>query len=122
MENEFKFVADETEVPEGKMKTAMLGKKPILIYRQNGKLYALSNVCTHMGGRMSDGMIIGHERDRLVCPRHKAVFSLCDGSSHSFPRRGLESHETKVENGKVYVSIRGSVKWREPYPHSVSLN
>ena len=109
------FELPAEEIPEGKPTSFMVGELAICVIKLDGKYYAFSNVCSHIGGRMSDGSIVTN--DRIVCPEHKAAFRISDGESLSFPRRGLMIYPAQVKEGKLFVSKSGCEKWREPLPH-----
>lgn len=75
-----------------------------LFYDENeDEVYALSDICTHAGASLSDG---GLGRDGTVrCPRHGASFDPRTGEALGYPAtEELRTYETKVEDGKVYVS------------------
>lgn len=49
---------------------------PIMVVKHGGVVYALSDVCPHLGCSLSDGTIEG---DAVVCPCHGSTFALEDG-------------------------------------------
>jgi nitrite reductase/ring-hydroxylating ferredoxin subunit len=113
---EYLEVSNLGEITEGKPVPFTIGNLSICIVKLDGRYYAFSNVCTHIGGRLSDGQIL--TKDRITCPEHKAVFRIQDGESLSFPRRGLMVFPTLLKNGKLYVEKIGKERWREPLPSS----
>ena len=92
-----------------------LSGKEICLLKLEGRYYAFSNICTHIGGKLSEGTITRF--GRVICPYHKAVFDVTSGASVSFPIRGLTTHDVKVEQGKIFLRINPNAeKWREEFP------
>jgi 3-phenylpropionate/trans-cinnamate dioxygenase ferredoxin component len=50
---------------------------PIAVFNIDGDLYAVEDVCTHDGGELAGGAVIGFE---VECPRHGARFDLRTGA------------------------------------------
>src|SRR6201992_3340156 len=78
--------------------------RQILLYRHDGTLYALDNLCSHAAGLLSRGSVEGLT---VTCPLHGSQYCLADGSV----RRG-PSHQpqpvirTRVRNG--WIEVRGT--------------
>ena len=78
--------------------------RQILLYRHDGTLYALDNLCSHAAGLLSRGAVEGLT---VTCPLHGSQYCLADGSV----RRG-PSHQpqpvirTRVRNG--WIEVRGN--------------
>src|SRR5690606_29409401 len=49
---------------------------PLAVVKHAGKVYALADVCPHMGCSLSEGRVLGRA---LVCPCHGSTFALDDG-------------------------------------------
>jgi nitrite reductase/ring-hydroxylating ferredoxin subunit/uncharacterized membrane protein len=50
---------------------------PVLLYKRFGRVYALGDVCPHLGCSLSEGSVEG---DAVVCGCHASRFALSDGS------------------------------------------
>jgi len=106
----FVKVAQISDVPAGRMKRVVAGDKEILIANLNGKLYAIGNLCTHMKGNLSEGVLEGN---MVTCPRHGSKFDIITGKSMQGPKvaflklKGKDepSYETKVEGADILVKI-----------------
>lgn len=94
-------VLAEAELQEGEMKSADVSGTAVLLVRRGGKVYALTNICSHLGGPLSEGTLEG---DIVRCPWHGSRFSICDGSvvdgPATFPQPNLEA---RVQNGQIEV-------------------
>ncbi len=88
-----------TELPEGSMRKVVIGGKPTGIIRINGKLYALSLICTHLGCIVS-----WHpEEKRLICPCHGGMYDMNGAVLGGPPPRPLPSYEVKQSGDTVVV-------------------
>ena len=74
----FTKVAKTSEIPVGKMKMVKIKDKEILIANVNGKFHAISNPCTHKGGSLSEGSLVGNI---VTCPLHGSTFDVTTGKS-----------------------------------------
>ncbi len=97
-------VLPEAELPEGQLKRVTVRNTRVLLVRQNGQIYALAEVCSHLGGPLSEG----HLQDGcVVCPWHGSTFRLADGSivhgPATFPQ---PSFEARVNEGQIEVRAR----------------
>lgn len=79
------------------------GENDILIANLNGKHYAIGNICTHTGCRLSDGMI---KAESIECPCHGSVFDIKTGKALKGPAKKPEKKfKVKVESGQVFVEL-----------------
>jgi 3-phenylpropionate/trans-cinnamate dioxygenase ferredoxin subunit len=80
---------------------AKLGDIPIALYRLDGKVYAIDDVCTHEFALLSQGFIEG---GAIECPLHQACFDIATGRCLSGPATvDLRTYEVRVDGGEVYV-------------------
>jgi len=76
----------------------------IALFHVEGAYHALDDVCTHDGGPLASGELIGH---KVACPRHGAKFDIRTGAALSMPAvRATRAHDVKVEDGGVWVRLR----------------
>jgi nitrite reductase/ring-hydroxylating ferredoxin subunit/uncharacterized membrane protein len=91
----------DSDVAEGSLVRAKAGDVPVLLCRQNGRLYAISAVCPHAGGPLEEGTLDGRT---VICPWHASQFDLADGSIVHGPATVKPPlYETRVENGQIEV-------------------
>lgn len=103
-----KVVCNDSDIKENEMKQLDFDEdSKILLIRQNGKLSAIGNKCTHYGAPLYTGVLSeGHVR----CPWHGACFNIETGDIEDFP--GLDSlpcYKVRVEkDGQVKVRAKKS--------------
>jgi len=73
----------------------------IVVFNIDGKFYAIEDACTHDGGQLTGGTVIGAE---IVCPRHGARFCIRTGEALSAPAyEATATFPVRVENGVIQV-------------------
>ena len=61
----FVKVAETTDIQPSHMKEVQVAGESICIVNVEGKYYAIGNICTHEGGPLADGTLVGYE---VECP------------------------------------------------------
>jgi nitrite reductase/ring-hydroxylating ferredoxin subunit len=75
----------------------------IAIIKRFGKIYALDNICPHLGGSLGRGTL---KDNCVICPLHHWAFDLATGKCvDGIPDEKVGLYETKVENGKIQVKL-----------------
>jgi len=94
-----------TALGEGQMMACTVAGQELLIANVDGQYYALSNLCSHAGQRLSLGRLRGHE---LSCPLHRAAFDIRTGAPLSAPAtESLKRYPVTLAGGKVNVTLPG---------------
>ena len=97
------FVANSSELKEGQVKiievnTTKNQYTSFSFSRLNGKVYAVSIICTHAGCK------VVAEKTELVCNCHLSIFSPFDGAAQSGPARlPLTRYVVTEQDGKIYI-------------------
>ncbi len=99
---EFVPVLDEKELAEGKMKLAHVRGTPVLLIKQQGRIFAIDNRCPHQSCALSGGALDGLV---MICPCHDWRFNLETGEYEEEPSFVLVKYEWKVEAGKIWVKL-----------------
>ena len=101
---DFVRVATAGELPDPGSTVVEVDGELIALFHVEGAYYALDDVCTHDGGPLGSGEIVGH---KVACSRHGAKFDIRTGAALSMPAvRATRAHEVKVEAGEVWVRLR----------------
>ena len=96
-------VIADTELPDDTLTGVEAEGRQVLLYRHDGQLHALDNVCSHAGGLLSRGSADGQV---VTCPLHGSRFVLAGGCV----RRGPASQPQPVLRSRVrggWVEVRG---------------
>ena len=96
-------------VKEGKVRTMVDGKPYVLVVK-GGKPYALSDVCPHMGGSLSEG---AYADGKITCPRHGARFDVVTGEVEEkakilfvkLPTAKARTIPARVADGRVLIDL-----------------
>jgi nitrite reductase/ring-hydroxylating ferredoxin subunit len=93
-------VLAEAELGEAARKVDA-GGVPVLLCRDGGRIRALANTCSHMGGPLDEGTFAD---GCVTCPWHGSVFRLSDGGIVRGPATTAQPHyETRVQDGQIEV-------------------
>ncbi len=89
------------DLPENRMKRVEVKGQPILLLRRGDKIYAIGAVCSHYGGPLDEGKLVGNT---VQCPWHYSRFALEDGSVKEGPTTSpVPAYDVQVANGQVQV-------------------
>ncbi|MGN6453377.1 MAG: Rieske 2Fe-2S domain-containing protein, partial [Steroidobacteraceae bacterium] len=91
----------EQDVADGNMLVGHVGQAPVLIARRGQELFAIDATCTHYGGPLGEGLLVG---ETVRCPWHHACFSLRSGEALRAPALApVHCWRIERENGLVRV-------------------
>jgi 3-phenylpropionate/trans-cinnamate dioxygenase ferredoxin subunit len=100
---EFFKVASRAEVPPGgKLLTEVDGRQIAVFHCADG-FYAIDDVCTHDGGPLAEGDLVGCE---IRCPRHGARFDVRTGKALSLPAfEPVTTHTVELRGDEIWVAL-----------------
>lgn len=90
-------------------KAVKLDDTPLILLRISDGVRAFAGKCPHKGAPMEKGVVcaLHNSTHALVCPWHKAVFSVENGRRIApLALDPLERYEAMVRGGDVYVSVK----------------
>lgn len=100
---EFVKVAKTSDVPLGEAKAVEFGVKRIAIFNIEGTYHVIDDDCTHRGGPLSEGIIVG---TAVTCPWHGAAFDVRTGSVLGLPApRSVTSYAVRIEGDDIEVEL-----------------
>jgi len=103
--NTFERAAALADIPSGTMRGVTIRGCEVLIANVDGEVLATDDTCTHEDASLSCGVLDGAI---VRCPLHGATFDLRDGAPLEEPaEEPLRCHEVRVEDGAVFVRLRG---------------
>jgi len=99
--SEWVDVARAEAISVGKPVHVEIDGAGIAVFKLEQAFYAIEDVCTHDGGKLTGGCI---ENDVIICPRHGARFSIRTGEALSAPAyEPTATFPVRIENGMVQV-------------------
>ncbi|MBI2215275.1 MAG: FAD-dependent oxidoreductase [Acidobacteria bacterium] len=91
------------DIPDGGSLVGHVGEENVLVVRRGGEFFAVSNRCSHYGGPLNEGLVVG---ETVRCPWHHACFSLRTGEPLGAPAfQAIASWLTVVEDDSVFVRV-----------------
>ena len=117
MMGNFREAGKTGEYQDGSKKRVDIEGQEILLARAGDKFYAVSNRCTHLGGRLSKGVLEGKI---ITCPLHGSQFDVTTGEALRWlkgsgllaavmkvirPPRPLKTYNVKIEGDTIYIEV-----------------
>jgi 3-phenylpropionate/trans-cinnamate dioxygenase ferredoxin component len=105
------------EMRDGSLKKVSAAGREILLARSGNRYYCTDNLCPHLEGDLSQGILHGSV---ITCPMHHSQFDLNDGhvirwtdltgirlvlAKNVRPPRPLVMYPVKIESEKIFAAI-----------------
>ena len=97
----FYAVAQLDEIIENGGKSVFVDGENIAIFKYDGKVSAVHNVCKHQMGPLGEGRVID---GCITCPWHGFQYRMEDGQSPPPFTEKIATYATRIMNGVVYVN------------------
>ena len=100
-DDEWHATQTAADLPVDQPTRATVDGAPVALVRTGGRVCAMAATCSHAGGPLDEGEIVG---DGLQCPWHASRFALRDGAVQRGPAILPQPvYETNVVDGAVVV-------------------
>lgn len=99
-------IGTSEDIAENRAKIVFLEGENIAVFKYEGKISALSNICRHQHGPLGEGKIVD---GCITCPWHGYQYFTHNGQSPPPFTEKLETYDVKIVAGKVWVHPK-------PYP------
>jgi nitrite reductase/ring-hydroxylating ferredoxin subunit/uncharacterized membrane protein len=94
-------VCNQGELGDGQAMLIQIGDERIAIARCAEGIFAFSDQCTHRGGPLSDGAIVGCA---VQCPWHGSQFDIRNGRVIAGPaQQQIKTYDVEIKSGEVYL-------------------
>jgi uncharacterized membrane protein/nitrite reductase/ring-hydroxylating ferredoxin subunit len=101
-------VCNSSELADGQMILATIAGKRIVVGKCSEGIVAFADRCTHKGGSLADGTLIGCA---VQCPWHGSQFNVSNGHVITGPaERAIATYTTRITGGEVFVEPAKSPK------------
>lgn len=91
------------DLVEGRGRAVEVDGVRIAVFREGGRIFALSGQCPHAGAPLGFGWI---EDGEIVCPLHRWRFRLTNGRCTTQSGHDLNRFACRIRDGAVWVAIR----------------
>jgi nitrite reductase/ring-hydroxylating ferredoxin subunit len=99
----FVDVCDVDDIPERRAVITCLSGERVAVFRYDGRLAALSNVCQHQNGPLGEGRIVN---DCVVCPWHGYEYLPETGASPAPFTEKVPTFSVRLDGRRVLVHPR----------------
>ena len=89
-----------TDIPENRARIVGLSGERVAIFKYDGKISAVSNVCQHQNGPLGEGKIVF---GCITCPWHGYQYQPDSGASPPPFVEKVPTFNVRVKNGRVFV-------------------
>lgn len=99
-------VARLGELPEGVGCLKRAGRKPVVLFKVGGEVYAVDPNCPHWGGPIAEGKVSA-KRLEVECPWHRFRFDLKTGACVAANLRpAIPVYPVRIEADRIYVTVQ----------------
>ncbi len=100
IDERFVAVCDIEEIPENRARVVCAGGERIAVFKYDGCISAVSNVCRHQNGPLGEGKIID---GCITCPWHGYQYRPQTGAAPPPFTEKVSTYKTRVVGGQVFV-------------------
>lgn len=105
IENDWQYVCEVDDILEDRAKMVTVEKERIAIFKYDGKLSAIHNVCKHQGGPLGEGKVVD---GCVTCPWHGYQYLPENGQSPPPFTEKVATYALKLEGSKIYVNPKAN--------------
>jgi methionine sulfoxide reductase heme-binding subunit len=102
LDTNWNYVCDIQDIEEDKAKMVNVQKERVAIFKYNGKLSAVHNVCKHQMGPLGEGKVID---GCITCPWHGYQYKPEDGSAPAPFTEKIATYQLNLIGNKIYVNV-----------------
>jgi nitrite reductase/ring-hydroxylating ferredoxin subunit/DMSO/TMAO reductase YedYZ heme-binding membrane subunit len=102
-EDDFIDACAVADIPENRARIVCLAGERVAIFKYEGKISAVSNVCQHQNGPLGEGKIIS---GCINCPWHGYQYLPETGASPPPFTEKVPTFNVRVKNGRVFVHLK----------------
>lgn len=93
----------DADLADGAKTVVEIEGRPVLVCKSAGKLYAVSNICSHAEEALDCGRMRG---GWIACPVHGARFDLATGAAMNPPAtKPIATYPVRIEGDWIEVAV-----------------
>ncbi len=97
---DWQYVCNVEEIEDGLAKMAIINKERIAVFKYDGKLSAVHNVCKHQMGPLGEGRVID---GCITCPWHGYQYRPEDGCAPAPFKEKLHTYPLQLTGSKIFI-------------------
>jgi|SRR5579884_1628340 len=90
------------DLEDGSSRVVEVAGRPIAVFRQGERYFAIDDMCPHMGASLSEGYV---ENGIVTCSWHAWRFRLADGAWADNPRIKIGCYPVHVVGDEVQIEV-----------------
>jgi 3-phenylpropionate/trans-cinnamate dioxygenase ferredoxin component len=95
-------VGSVAEILEGRGREVTVEGQKLALFKANGGFFALSNLCLHRGGPLSEGEVSDY---KVTCPWHGWKYDVRTGAFDIIPTLKVKAYRVEEKDGELFVEI-----------------
>ncbi len=96
-------VAASEDLKEGDVIGVRAGRVPVALFRLEGEVFALHDLCPHGAARLSDGYV---DDECVECPLHQGLVDIRTGDPKGPPiDEPTQTYPAREVNGRIEVDV-----------------
>jgi nitrite reductase/ring-hydroxylating ferredoxin subunit/DMSO/TMAO reductase YedYZ heme-binding membrane subunit len=100
---EWTDVCAVSQIPDKRARIVCAGGERIAVFKYDGRLSAISNVCQHQNGPLGEGKIVG---GCVVCPWHGYEYQPATGAAPPPFTEAVPTFRVRIQDGRVQIDPR----------------
>ncbi|MCC6979788.1 MAG: non-heme iron oxygenase ferredoxin subunit [Candidatus Melainabacteria bacterium] len=106
MTGDFVKVANAADVPSGAARVFHAFDTELAICNVDGEYFCIADLCTHDGGPLGEGELIGNQ---IECPRHGARFDVRTGKALCLPAiLPVPTYKVELRGEEIWVAAQAT--------------
>ena len=101
----WKHLCPAAKLSEGEPLGFQLDDLRIGLFKVDGEIFAMDDVCPHAFALLSTGFLEGHV---VECPLHGVMFDVTNGECHSGDYDDARVFQVEIREGEIYVNLDGA--------------
>ena len=95
-------VAQVSDIDEGASKIVSVEGLEVALFKIQGRIYAIDNICPHRGGPLGEGSLEG---SIVTCPWHAWQFDVTNGACKTVPESRQRRYSVKLQGNDILLEV-----------------